>query len=207
MNYKFEPIMSWLMYIRLGIWNVGTTNHYADDPDVVIGRYRDLFKNELMREYNDCKHTVYGLGNQIGTISVFINPDKNKFAVSDNYNNLMSFYNGVYKEFDGMKLCIDTKAKGLDTTNYFKFLKEEDERYISIRSIVEGKCNNNSANVRRIISIMFSRGFQYLESTNPEAYMFMDYDVDEKEKMIKECEDYDKWINKKKEKKDVVLEW
>ena len=74
---------------------------------------------------------------------------------------------------------------------YFKYCKQEDDRYISLKSIVEGNCKNSSQNLRRLISILFSRYFKYIENTNPEQKVFMDYSDEKKEVIYKECENYD----------------
>ena len=47
MNYKFETIMTWIMYIKNGIWEVEKRNDYADDPEVIQSKFEDLFENEL----------------------------------------------------------------------------------------------------------------------------------------------------------------
>ena len=203
MNYKFETIMTWITYVRNGIWEVEKKNDCVEDPECIRSRFEDLFFNELVREYNDATHLIYGLYNQVGTIAVFINPQKHEFHVNDNYNNLLSIYNGIYKEFDGKKLCLNTKKHGFNNSfdkenGYFKFLEKENESFVSVKSIVDGTCKIKAPNVRRMISILFARPFNYLESINPETFMFMDYSEEEKEEIIKNCEQYDKRINKKK---------
>ena len=52
-----------------------------------------------------------------------------------------------------------------------------------------------------MISILFARFFKYLEHINEEDFMFMDYSEEEKLEIIKDCEAYDKAINKKKPNK------
>lgn len=208
MNYKFETIMSWITYVRNGVWEVDKRNNYSDDPEVVKNKFEELFQHELIREFNDATHLMYGLHNQIGTIAVFISPDKNEFHVNDNYNNLLSYYNGIFKEFNGKRLCLNTKKHGLNKTydrnnGYFEFREKEDEDFVFVKSIVEGTSNNKSPNIRRMISLLFSRTFNYMESTNPETFMFMDYSPEEKEQIILECKQYDKSINKKKPNKKV----
>lgn len=203
MNYKFETIMTWITYVRNGIWEVEKKNDCVEDPECIRSRFEDLFFNELVREYNDATHLIYGLYNQVGTIAVFINPQKHEFHVNDNYNNLLSIYHGIYKEFDGKKLCLNTKKHGFNNSfdkenGYFKFLEKEDDSFVSVKSIVDGNCKIKAPNVRRMISILFARPFNYLESINPETFMFMDYSEEEKEEIIKNCEQYDKRINKKK---------
>ena len=42
-----------------------------------------------------------------------------------------------------------------------------------------------------MISILFTRYFKYIESTNPEQKVFMDYTDEEKEQLLKECMNYD----------------
>ena len=84
-----------------------------------------------------------------------------------------------------------------------EFREKEDEDFVFVKSIVEGTSNNKSQNVRRMISLLFSRTFNYMESTNPETFMFMDYSPEEKEQIILECKQYDKSINKKKPNKKV----
>lgn len=211
MNYKFETIMAWIMYIKNGIWEVEKRNDYADDPEVIQSKFEDLFENELYREFNDAKHLMAGLYNQIGTIAVFINPEKWEFKVNDNYNNLLAFYNGIYNEFDGKRLCLKINKKGINKSfeknnGYFDFKEKEDDDYVFVKSIVEGTCKIKAPNVRRLISVLFARPFNYLESANPENFMFMDYNQEEKDEIIKDCEQYDKRINKKKANKKVNIE-
>lgn len=211
MNYKFETIMTWITYMKNGIWNVDKRNDYADDPEVIRSKFEDLFENELYREFNDSRHIMPGLYNQVGTVAVFINPETCEFNVNDNYNNLLAFYNGIYKEFEGKRLCLKTKKHGINKTfdienGYFEFREKEDDDHIFVKSIVEGTCKVKAPNVRRMISILFARQFNYLESTNPETFMFMDYEQEEKDEIIKDCEQYDKRINKKKATKKVSNE-
>ncbi len=211
MNYKFETIMTWIMYVKNGIWNVQKQNDFADDPEVIQSKFEDLFENELYREFNDARHLMPGLYNQIGTIGVFINTDKWEFNVNDNHNNLLSFYNGIYKDFGGKRLCLKTKKRGINksfdkTNGYFEFREKEDEDYVFVKTIVDGTCKVKSPNVRRMISILFARPFNYLESTNSETFMFMDYGQEERDEIIKDCEQYDKRINKKKANKKVNVD-
>ena len=211
MKFKFETIMTWIANVRNGIWNVEKKNNYSEDPEVIQSKYEELFQNKLIREFNDATHLMYGLHNQIGTIDVFISPDKNEFHVNDNYNNLLSYYNGIYKEFEGKRFCLNTRKHGLNRAydrenGYFELHEKEDEDHVFLKSIVEGTSNNKSPNVRRMISILFARTFNYLESTNPETFMFMDYSPQEKDKIIQDCKQYDKGINKKKPNKKVTNE-
>ncbi len=211
MNYKFETIMTWIMYVKNNIWKVKEKEDYKPNPEIIRDKFEALFQHELLREFNDCNHSISGLYAQVGTITVFVNPDKHEFNVSDNYNNLMSIYNGIYNSFDGKKLCLNTKRRGFKWSyhpfeRYFVFREEEDDTFVFVESIVNGTCKSNAPNVRRLISLLFSRSFNYLESTNPEAFMFMDYSDEEKEEIIKECEQYDKRINKKKAAKKVSNE-
>ena len=97
MNYKLETIMTWIMYVKNGIWEVIKKNDYADNPEVVQSKFEDLFFNELVREFDDARHMIPGLCNQIGTIDLLIDRSKYEFRVSDSYNNLLSIYNGIYK--------------------------------------------------------------------------------------------------------------
>ena len=203
MNYKFETIMTWIMYVRNGIWEIDNHGKYKPDASTIRDKFEALFLNELIREYNDCKHTMVGLHSQIGSVTVFINPEKLEFKVGDNYNNLLAFYHGIYESCSGKKLCLNIIKHGMDKSyipeaGYFQYREHEDEEYVYVESVVNGTCKSNAPNVRRLISILFARHFEYLESTNPETFMFMDYSKDEKEEMIKDCEQYDKRINKKK---------
>ena len=193
MNYNFETIMSWIMYMKTGIWEIQTENDYHKDPDLVINKFEELFKNEIAREVNDGVHSMFNVHKHIGTISVRINPETISYKVYDNYNTLMCIYNGIYGEFDGLKLCLDTKAHGFSSADvrYFKFCEIEDDRFVSIKSIVLGTTKNKSPNARRMISILFSRPFQYSESTNPEQKMLMDYSEEEKAVIFQECLNYD----------------
>lgn len=200
--------MSWITNVNAGVWEVEKRNDYAEDPDVIINKFEELFLNELVREFNDTRQLMSGLYNQIGTITVFINPEKNHFKVIDNYNNLLAYRNGIYNTFNRKMLCINTKLHGLKSSydcerHYFEFREKEDDEWVSLFSIVNGYSIGNFPNVRRMINVLFSRQYQYLESTNPETFMFMDYSEEEKQQMIEDCERYDKIINKKKSKKDV----
>ena len=206
MDYKFETIMTWIMYVKNGIWEVIKKNDYAEDPEVVQSKFEDLFFNELVREFDDARHMVPGLCNQIGTIDLFVDRSKYEFKVSDNCNNLLAIYNGIYKEFDGKRLCLKINKRGFNKTfnkdnGYFCFKEKEDDEHIFVKSIVEGTCKVKSPNVRRMISILFARFFKYLEHINEEDFMFMDYSEEEKQEIIKDCEAYDKAINKKKPNK------
>ena len=207
MNYKFETIMSWIMYYKNKVWEVEGNNECVKDPRFIKDKFEDLFFNELVREFNDSRHLLTGLYDKIGTITVFINPEKVAFRAMDNYNVLLAIYNGIYGVFDGKRLCISTKEKGLkregSSRNYFSFQETDSDDFVSVYSIVTGACKSGCPNVRRLISILFARQFQYLESINSETFMFMDYSAEEKEKIIEDCENYDKILNKKKSKKDV----
>lgn len=193
MNYNSEPLMSWIMYVKNGVWEVVTPTDCAGDPESIIDLYEELIKNEFVRECNEAVHSMFNVYKRFGPISVVINPERMTYSVYDNYNNLMRIYNGIFMEFDGLKLCLDTKAHGFPNVGnrYFKYSKEEDDRYVSLKSIVEGTSKNGSQNVRRMISILFTRFFQYIESTNPEQKVFMDYTDEEKEQILKECINYD----------------
>lgn len=188
--------MAMVMYVKAGFWKVDKRNDYAEDEELVKSKYEELFKNELVRECNDSMHFGNGLYKYIGTVTVFASFEKDNFTVVDNYNTLLSLYNGIYKTFNGRKLCLDTKAHGL-RTNYFKYCEAEDEQYISLESIVKGTCSY-SPNVRRMISILFARDFQFLENYNPDQFMFFDYSEEEKEKIAKESKRfYEKPIKKR----------
>lgn len=193
MNYNSEPIMSWITYVRTGVWNVVTNSEAADDPDLIIDKFEELMKNEFVRECNEAVHSMFNVYKRFGPISVVINTERGTYSVYDNYNNLMCWHNGIYKEYNGMKLCLDTEAHGFPSVGirYFKYCKEEDNRYVSLRSIVDGTCNNGSQNVRRLVSILFTRFFQYIESTNPEQKVFLDYTDEEKVEIFKVCVNYD----------------
>ena len=211
MNYKFETIMTWVTYLRNGIWEINEDNDYVDDPEVVKSKYEDLFFVELLKEFNDARHLIQGLYTQVSTFTVFINPNKHEFKVNDNYNLLRNIYNGIFKEYDGKRLCLKVNKHGFNKTfktdnGYFEFRDREDDEHVFIKSIVEGTCNVSTPNVRRMISLLYARQFQYLESTNPNDFMFMDYFGEEREEMIKDCEQYDKWINKKKQTKKVMVD-
>lgn len=190
MNNKFETVMSWIMYVRAGIWKIEQLNEQADNPEYIKEKYELLFKNELCREYNDAtEHRMPGLYKHIGSFLCWIDIEEMRTIIFDNYNVLQPLYNGIYKSFDNKKLCLDIKAKGFDSS-YFSYQEKEDDRYIFLESIVEGKCKNNAPNVRRMISILFSRQFEYKENINPIQFMFMDYSEIEKKKMKKDCELY-----------------
>lgn len=203
MYYKFETIMTWMMYIKTNIWKIDKENKYAKDPELVKSKYEELFLNELVREYNDCTHTIYGLYQQISTITLFVNTEKKVLTAADNYNTLMAFYNGIYSSFEGKKLCLNIKKHGMNKSydpnqGYFQFREKENEEFVFVESIVSGTCTVSSSNIRRLISVLFARTFEYLISSNPEDLMFIDYSPEEKEQMIKDCDQYDKRINKKK---------
>ena len=72
MNYKFETIMTWIMYVRNGIWEIDNHGKYKPDASTIRDKFEALFLNELIREYNDCKCTMVGLHFQIGGVTVFI---------------------------------------------------------------------------------------------------------------------------------------
>ena len=204
MNYNYEPIMSWIMYVKTGLWEVSAIDKCVENPDVIIEKFEELFKNEIVRECNDYVHSMFNVHKRFGPITLHINTNLMRYIVFDNYNNLMSFYNGIYKEFSGCKLCLDTKGHGFPDGEhrYFKYCKEEDDRYVSIRSIVEGTCKNNSQNVRRMISILFTRNFRCIEDTNVEQKLFMDYTDEEKETIFNECMNYDE--KDRSRNKDIV---
>ena len=150
---------------------------------------------------------MQGLNNQIGSIAVFINKNNASFIVKDNFNNLSCYISGIYKEFDGKRLASNIHKKGYykhytNDEGYFSFVDKEDNDFVFVKSIVKGKTKNKSLNINRLIRILFERSFVYLESLNPEEMMFLDYDSDEKESMIKECELYDKKYNKRRPKKE-----
>ena len=39
MYYKFETIMTWMMYIKTNIWKIDKENKYAKDPELVKSKY------------------------------------------------------------------------------------------------------------------------------------------------------------------------
>ena len=173
------------MYVKNGIWKIDKRNDYADKGRVVVHKYNELFKYELERECNDSIHFMTSPYKRLGTITVFIKPDELRFTVLDGYNNLTAFYNGIYKTFEEGIVCLDTEARGYKA-EYFVLLPNETERFVSLKSIVEGKAKK-CPNVRRVISMLFSRQWPYLESINQEDFAFMDYEGEEKEGLIKEC--------------------
>lgn len=185
MNYKFETLMSWIKYYQSGIWDVVQRDDCVNDSESIRSKFQDIFKNELAREYNECAHLMLGVYSQFGPLTVFVNTQEHKFKVIDNYNILLSIYNGIYGVFDGKILCLNTKHHGYNG-RYFEYKDKEDDDYVSIYSIVTGECKNTSPNVRRMISILFSRPFRYIENVNPEDFMFMDYSEEEKESTIKD---------------------
>ena len=200
MNYKFQTLMAMIMYVKTGFWKVEKRNDYAEDKELVKSKFEDIFKNELVRECYDATHVGNGLYKYIGTVTIFGDFKNNHFKVVDNYNTLLSLYNGIYRTFEGKKLCLDTKAHGL-RTEYFKYCETEGGQYTSIESIVNGTCEY-TPNVRRMISILFSRDFQYLENYNPDQFMFFDYSEEEKEKIVKESKKFYEKPTKKKITKD-----
>ena len=48
MYYNSEPIMSWIVYVRTGVWKVATENEYSKDLDSIIGVFEELMKNEIV---------------------------------------------------------------------------------------------------------------------------------------------------------------
>ena len=185
MNYRYETIMSWIMYVKNGIWEIDKRNNYSSDGEFVAAKFNALFKIELERECHDSFHFMANPYKNFGSITVFINPVEQRFTVLDGYNNLEAFYEGIYGNFDGWMICLDTKARGFKS-EYFSFRPEESDRFVSLKSIVEGKAKK-CPNVRRVISMLFARQWPYLESINQEDYAFMDYEGEEKEELIKEC--------------------
>ena len=184
MNYRYETIMTWIMYVKNKIWQVDKNNNYAEDGEVVVNKYNDLFKRELERECNDSLHFMANQYKHLGTISVFIKPDEFVFNVSDCYNNLLCYYNGIYKTFNEKMVCLDTEARGYNA-KYF-VLCEENDRYVSLKSIVEGNAKR-CPNVRRVISMLYARQWPYIENINPDDFMFMDYSEEEKEELVRDC--------------------
>lgn len=97
MNYKFETIMAWITYMKNGIWNVDKRNDYAENPEVVRSKFEELFENELYREFNDSRHIMPGLYNQVGTVAVFINPETCEFNVNDNCGQADNYHHAVHE--------------------------------------------------------------------------------------------------------------
>ena len=67
---------------------------------------------------------------------------------------------GIYEKIDDEILCIDTEAT-LFETDFFAFKKKEDERYVSVKRIVEGNVDNPSVNAQRLVRILFANQYPY----------------------------------------------
>ena len=50
MNYKFETIMTWITYVRNGIWEVEKKNDCVEDPECIRSRFEDLFFNVFVEK-------------------------------------------------------------------------------------------------------------------------------------------------------------
>ena len=182
-----------ISYLRLGIWELERRRGFSDDPELIKDKFNDIFKHELLMEYNDVAHKMFSLYSLQNTITVFIDRETNRMIVADGYNTLKSIYNGIYETYDGKRLALNVNTKGLHQ-HYFEYKEKEDDEYVFVRSIIEGTANRNNSNIRRLISALCGRQFKYLESINIENYMFLDYSSKEKEQIIKDCEAFEKNI-------------
>lgn len=187
MDYRMGTFMSWITNIKTGVWTINKKEE-LNNKELIKERFEHLFKNEIVRECNDCRHFMVGIYRFIGTFNLFVNVQKNIFEVSDSYNNLLTIFYGIYDSVDGQKLCLDTKIHGFDV-KYFDYREKEDDRYVFVQSVVNGTCKP-SVNVRRLISALFERNFQYMISCEPEEYMLMDCTLEEKEQIVGRCKKY-----------------
>ena len=183
-----------LSYVRLGIWELERRRGFSDDPEPIRDKYNDIFKHELLMEYNDVTHKMFSLYSLQNTITVFIDRKTNRMIVADGYNTLKSIYNGIYETYDGKRLALNINTKGLHQ-HYFEYKEKEDDEYVFVKSIIEGTVSRNNPNIRRLISALCGRQFKYLESINIEDFMFLDYSSKEKEQIIKDCEAFEKKYN------------
>ena len=175
MQISYSTIMTWMVNLKSGLWEIKRSpKNYSEDD--IITKFNDLFKNELVREAS------YKVGfnpyKGIGYISVYLKDDKERFEIIDDYGYVSCFYEGIYKRKGKKKLCLNTKAHGFNA-NYFKFLDKENDEYVSVESIIEGKRVGNP-NIRRLINIMFMRLQPYWETFDKEQISFADYTDEEK---------------------------
>ena len=187
MTIEYGSIMSWIIYLESGFWDLNRVDNVITER-MIIDKFNDLFRNEFIREYAGGKGYGYNPYKGIGNITVFLNEDKETYTVIDTYNYLTCFYKGINSDINGKKLCLDLKAKGF-YCDYFEYRTNEDKNHIFVINVIEGKCPVNQ-NVRRLISILFTRLQPYLRSYDLKDAMFSEYSELEKEEMIKNCKEY-----------------
>lgn len=184
MEFNFAPIMTWIKYLQLGNWRIINEKKYSENE--ILTKFNDLFRNELAREGNS--NFAFNPYKGIGYMSLSFNSDDGTYFVKDDYGYLTCFYVGICKGIGNKKLGLNKKIHGF-YSNYFKFVDKEDEDYVFLTSIINGNCES-TPNVIRMINILFLRQQPIYEEFNKKITIFRDYDVAEKEEILRECHKY-----------------
>lgn len=185
MTIKYAPIMTWMRYLEMNIWSIKVSNpKYYNSEEEIIKKFNDLYKNELVREGNsDLDINPYkGVG------EITIHSVGTTFTANDYYGYLACYWRGIYGNIGKKKLGFAMCLRGFDK-EYFKFIENEDDDYIFVESVVNGK-NIHYPNVRRLINALFMRPQPYFECFDQREFAFWEYSPSERKEMIKECKKY-----------------
>ena len=172
----------------MSIWIIETSNdRFLNSEEETIRMFSDLYRNELVREANyESEINPY---NGIGYISIHISGgDKECLLAKDDYGYLCCYWEGIYGSFGKRKLGFNKKLHGFNG-EYFKYIEKEDEDYIFVSSIVNGRVDR-APNVKRLINALFLRPQPYIEQYDRKDLMFWDYSESEKDEILKECRKY-----------------
>ena len=174
-----------MKYLEYRYWELDIKKNYSEEE--IISKFNELFRNELAREGStDCGFNPY---KGIGYMTISYNESDGNFVIKDQYGYITCFFLGLYAvRSGGRKLALNQKARGF-FANYFKFVEKEDDTYVFVTSIINGKCKLNE-NVRRMINILYLRQQPICENFNRKKVIFPDYTDEERIEIIKECRKY-----------------
>ena len=184
MEFGYATIMTWMKYLDLRYWHIKETKLFTEEE--IISKFNDLFKNELAREgTSDYAFNPY---KGIGYMTLSFDKKTKKFIVDDKCGYMTCFYSGINDSINGKKLALNKNIHGFNS-NYFKFVNKEDDEFVFVRSVVEGKCKF-TPNIRRLINALYLRQQPICEQFKRREVMFLDYSDEEKEEIIKESQRY-----------------
>ena len=119
MDYRMGTFMSWITNIKTGVWTINKKEE-LNNKELIKERFEHLFKNEIVRECNDCRHFMVGIYRFIGTFNLFVNVQKNYYNKEDVFN-YIGKYSKQIKEIVIWEKTNPMPASGNSITNSYEF--------------------------------------------------------------------------------------
>ena len=155
-EFRYGTMMSMAMQVRSGVWRIK-----GDDLPVTKEGVLEVFQRAFLLVVTKEALGNYGF-NPLGSFSrieAVEDEDGTGYVACCDNNALRNIVEGLWGSIDGMTLCLDTEAIGLDV-NYFQYLQTPNQRYVSVRDILDGTASA-CPNVRRFITMLCSHPFTY----------------------------------------------